>query len=331
MAYIPFPPTWPFFTAKDKLGDWFESYASVMDLNVWMDTAIQSSSWSDDSSIWTMTVKRGDEESRTFHPRHVIFSTGYAGEPKVPSFPGQSSFKGTVYHGSQHTDASIAGDAAGKRIVIVGSGNSGHDIAQNYVDNGAHVTMIQRSPTYVINADTGLQMLLGALYGENSPSTEDADLYAQSFPLPVNLALARLSTPAIAEAEKETLQGLKKAGFALNDGIDGGGLFSLFLTRGGGYYIDVGCSQLIIDGKIKIAQSPDGIRGFEPSALVLADGRTLDADVVVLATGYDSMRTSLRKTLGDDVAARCADVWDLDEEGEINGVSKSPYTASLRM
>lgn len=125
----------------------------------------------------------------------------------------------------------------------------------------------------------------------------------------------------MAEAERSTLEGLQKAGFKLNFGIDNSGIARLYYTRGGGYYVDVGCSQLIIDGKIKVRQSPEGIKGFTPNALVLVDGTELEADVVVLATGYDNMRTTVRKALGDGVANKLKDVWDLDEEGELNAVS----------
>jgi lysine/ornithine N-monooxygenase len=117
------------------------------------------------------------------------------------------------------------------------------------------------------------------------------------------------------------LEGLDKAGFEVYKGIAGGGISRLYYTRGGGYYIDVGCSKLIIDGKIKVHKSPEGITGFEEHQLVLADGQKLDADFVVLATGYDNMRTTVRKVLGDKVADRCKDVWDLDEEGELQAVS----------
>jgi lysine/ornithine N-monooxygenase len=55
----------------------------------------------------------------------------------------------------------------------------------------------------------------------------------------------------------------------------------------------------------------------------LADGSELKADIVVLATGYDNMKTSVRKIMGDKVADRCKDVWDLDEEGEVNAVREN--------
>jgi lysine/ornithine N-monooxygenase len=117
------------------------------------------------------------------------------------------------------------------------------------------------------------------------------------------------------------MEGLQRAGFAIDHGIDGAGISRAYMTRGGGYYIDVGCSQLIADGKVKVKRSPEGISKFTERGLVLKDGTELESDIVVLATGYDNMRTTVRKTLGDKVADRLRDVWDLDDEGELNAVS----------
>jgi hypothetical protein len=117
------------------------------------------------------------------------------------------------------------------------------------------------------------------------------------------------------------MEGLQRAGFEIDHGIDGAGISRAYMTRGGGYYIDVGCSQLIADGKVKVKRSPEGISKFTERGLVLKDGTELESDIVVLATGYDNMRTTVRKTLGDKVADRLRDVWDLDEEGELNAVS----------
>lgn len=130
-------------------------------------------------------------------------------------------------------------------------------------------------------------------------------------------------TRRTAKAEQAHLDDLTKAGFKLDFGHDDSGIYRKYITRGGGYYIDVGTSQLIIDGKIKVVQSADGIKGLQKNELVLADGRKLDADIVVLATGYDNMRTTLRKVMRDKAADRAKDVWDLDGEGEVNAVSSS--------
>lgn len=323
MAYMPFPANWPLFTAKDKLGDWFEAYASLMELNVWTKTypKPESTSYNDATKTWTIELVRRDGSTRTVHPKHVVLATGHAGEAKIPTFPGQSDFKGKAYHASFHEDASLTGDAAGKKVVVIGTGNSGHDIAQNFYENGAEVTMVQRTGTYVISAAKGLFMLHEGMYDETGPPIEDADIAGQSLPIPVQFALNVDLTTRIAEAEKANLEGLTKAGFKLDFGNDKSGIYRKYITRGGGYYIDVGCSQLIIDGKIAVKQSPNGISHFEENALVLADGSKLNADIVVLATGYDNMRTSAKKIFGDVVADRLKDVWDLDEEGEVNAVS----------
>ncbi|KAF2092761.1 putative flavin-containing monooxygenase YUCCA3 [Rhizodiscina lignyota] len=320
MAYMPFPSNWPLFTPKDKLADWFEIYASAMELNVWMKSTVASADFSDEKQSWTVEISRKGSPARTVKPQHIVLCTGHSGEPKIPSFPGQNTFKGRVYHGSQHKDATFGDNVAGKKVVVVGTGNSGHDIAQNYYENGAEVSMLQRSGTYVISARTGLFMLHKGLYDEHGPPTEDADVFGQSLPIPVQFALNVGLTERIKAAELANIDGLEKVGFKIDFGNDGSGIFRKYITRGGGYYIDVGATQLIIDGKIKVVQSPDGIKGFTENSLVLADGRELEADVVVLATGYDNMRTSLRKSLGDKIADRCKDVWDLDEEGEVNAM-----------
>jgi hypothetical protein len=316
-----FPSNWPIFTPKDKLADWFEIYASAMELNIWLRSTVKSADYSTQTQSWTVEITRPDGSIRTIKPQHIVFSTGQAGEPKIPSFPGQDTFKGTVYHGSQHVDATSLGqDLKGKKVIVVGTGNSGHDVAQNYYENGACVTMLQRSGTYVISASKGVFMLHTGLYDEYGPPTEDADIFGQSLPIPVQFALNIDGTKKIKEADSATLKGLEKIGFKIDYASDGSGIFRKYITKGGGYYIDVGCSQLLIDGKIKLEQSPDGIKGFGRDSLVLADGRELKADIVVLATGYDNMRTTLRKALGDKVADRAKDVWNLDEEGEVNAM-----------
>ncbi|KAJ9625462.1 hypothetical protein H2204_010324 [Knufia peltigerae] len=324
MYGLPFPSTWPLFTPKDKLGDWFEAYASLMELNVWTNTKIVSVEYSDKDKKWTVVVDNPTHGGkRTLTSNYLVFCTGHAGEPMIPTFPGQETFVGTVYHGSQHQDATQnTASVAGKRVAVVGTGNSGHDIAQNYYEAGAaEVTMLQRRGTYVIQASKGLFMLHEGLYDETGPPIEDADVYGQSLPIAVQFALNVGLTERIKAAEKENIEGLERAGFKLDFGHDGSGIYRKYITRGGGYYIDVGASRLIIDGKIKVVQSPEGIQGFDKENLILGDGkRKLPADIVVLATGYDNMRTTARKVLGDKIADRAKDVWDLDEEGEVNAM-----------
>ncbi|KAL9621419.1 MAG: hypothetical protein Q9160_004179 [Pyrenula sp. 1 TL-2023] len=322
MAYLPFPESWPLFTPKDKLGDWLEHYASIQELNVWTRTTITSAKYDPLTRAWTVDILRDGTTPRTLKPRHIILCTGHSGEPYMPTFPGQETFYGSIYHGSQHTDASHIPSLSSKKALVVGTGNSGHDIAQNFYENGAkEVTMLQRRGTYVINATKGNLMQHASLYREDGPKTEDADIYAQSLPFPVQFALSTHFTKLLREdVEMEMNDGLEKAGFKIDAGPAGSGLVRTYYTKGGGYYLDVGCSQLIIDGKVKVRRCEEGIEKFVQDGLVLKDGQKIQADVVVLATGYDNMRTSVQKILGEKVASKCKDVWDLDEEGELRAM-----------
>ncbi|EEQ84673.1 flavin-binding monooxygenase [Blastomyces dermatitidis ER-3] len=323
MPYLPFPSSWPLYTPKDKLADWFEAYASAMELNVWTNTDIESSEYDESSKTWSVTVRSNDSTSRTVHPHHVVLATGHSGEPLVPNVPGKEQFQGEIYHSSQHKHASDHEGKKGKKVVVVGTGNSGHDIAQDFYENGADVTMLQRRGTFVITQKHGVAALMTGMYDETGPATDEADTYVQSMPIPVQLACHVFAMKMLSEGPEKAMQeGLRRAGFKLDACRDGAGIFRKYLTRGGGYYIDVGCSQLIVDGKIKVRQSGGGIERFEPDGLVLADGKgtKLAADIVLLATGYDNMKSTARKIMGDKVADRLYPAWDLDDEGELNAI-----------
>lgn len=329
MAYLPFPPNWPNFMPKDKLADWLESYANIMELNVWCNTNLESASFNEATGTWTVNLTRVDGSIRSLQPRHVILATGNVGDAIIPDLPGQANFKGLCYHGSVHTDASAHNDIGNKNVVVVGSGNSAHDICQNFYDMGAGtVTMLQRGGTYVLTAKKGLPVLHTGTYEEGGPPIEDCDIAGQSKPIPVQFALNVYETEVISGIDRMTLEGLARAGFQVDKGEDKSGIFRKYITRGGGYYIDVGCSQLIIDGKIKVKSSPGGIGGLEEDGLVLADGSKLVADIVVLATGYETMRGTACKLFGDKVGDRLGKVWDLDDEGEVNSVSHLGHKSS---
>jgi cation diffusion facilitator CzcD-associated flavoprotein CzcO len=72
LPYLPFPTHWPVFTPKDKLGDWFESYVSLLELNAWTRATITKSSWDETAGKWTVTLDRvyeGKTETRVLHPK----------------------------------------------------------------------------------------------------------------------------------------------------------------------------------------------------------------------------------------------------------------------
>lgn len=279
-----------------------------MELNVWTSTTLTNAKWDEEKRQWTVTLNRqkpdGGTEARTLHPRHIVQATGHSGEMKMPSIKGMDGFKGDLLcHSSQFKGAQHLSEGQKKRAIVVGCCNSGHDIAQDFYEHGYDVTIIQRSSTYVFSSKNGLDVLLAGLYVEGGPETEDADLMFMSVP---NAMLKRMHQDATAEISKRDealLTGLAKAGFKLDDGPDDAGFFMKYFQRGGGYYLDVGCSQLIIDGKIKVKQGQE-IEEVKPNGLLFADGELLEADEIIFATGYENMRGTARKIFGDELAER---------------------------
>lgn len=179
--------------------------------------------------------------------------------------------------------------------------------------------MVQRSSTCVVSSPSITEIALAGLYDESGPPTEDADTWLMGTPSSVLKLIQIKVTKLQGEKDKEILQGLEKAGFKLDQGPDGAGLFMKYFQRGGGYYIDVGASQLIVDGKIKIKQGQE-ITEVLPNGLKFADGSELEADEIIFATGYQNMRSQARLIFGDEVADRVGNIWGFDEEGEMRTI-----------
>ncbi|KAK0463689.1 putative dimethylaniline monooxygenase (N-oxide-forming) [Desarmillaria tabescens] len=316
LPYVPFPDHWPIFSPKDKLADWFEAYAIIMNLNIWTRSSIKSATYDEVSHTWTVTISRMGHPDQVIKPKFIVLATGVSGEPNIPTFKDQSVFKGPVYHSSQFKSGEGFKD---KKAIVVGCCNSGHDIAQTLYEHGADVTIVQRSSTYVISS-TGVGCLLGPLYGEDTPPTEDADIINFSLPVLMYNNLHKHATEQIAELDRDLLEGLRKAGFKLNTGINDAGLMMTYLSKGGGYYIDVGASKLIAEKKIKIKQGHE-ISHFTENTLVFDDRTAIEADIVILATGYQNMKTTAIRILGSE-AERISEVWGLDTEGELKGIAK---------
>src|SRR6478609_5823938 len=255
LPYMLFPPNWPTYIPKDKLANWFESYVDGMELNFWTGTEFEGGSYDETAGRWTVTLRRADGSQRTMHPRHVVLATGVSGIPSVPEIAGLKQFSGTVMHSSQYDDGE---NWKGKRAIVIGTGNSGHDIAQDLHSSGAEVTLFQRSSTLVVSIEPSAQLVYTPY---NEGTLEDNDLIATSMPLKVARKSHALTCAKSKELDTDLLEGLERVGFKLDFGEDNTGWQFKYLTRGGGYYFNVGCSDLIIKGDIKLRQFAD-LDGF---------------------------------------------------------------------
>jgi putative flavoprotein involved in K+ transport len=312
LPYMPFPPTWPTYIPKDMLANWFEAYADAMELNVWTGTELVRGTYDEIKRRWNLTLRR-DRSERLVHPRHLVFATGVSSIPFTPDLPGLKDFAGVVSHSGAFDHPE---HWKGRKALVLGTGTSGHDVAQELHTCGAEVTIIQRSKTYVVSLPEAQSVY--AIYREGIPF-EDCDLLATSFPYPVLQRSYQLSTAKSREVDRPLLDALANAGFRLHFGEDETGFQMMYLRRGGGYYFDVGCSELIISGAIKLLQFAD-IDCFAAQGARLKDGRVVPADLLVLATGYLSQQDAVRHFLGDRIADNVGPVWGFDESGELRNM-----------
>jgi len=313
LPYMHFPPNWPTYIPKDKLASWFEAYVETMELNFWTGTEFEGGSYDEKEGRWTVTLRRADGAKRAMHPRHVVLATGVSGIPSVPDIAGIKDFAGKVMHSSQYDDGE---NWKGKRAIVIGTGNSGHDIAQDLCSSGAEVTLVQRSPTLIVSIEPSAQLVYAPY---NDGTLEDNDLIATSMPLKLARKSHAMTTEKSKELDKDLLEGLARAGFKLDFGEDNTGWQFKYLTRGGGYYFNVGCSDLIVKGEIALKQFAD-IDIFGAAGARMKSGETLAADLVVLATGYKRQEELVRKLFGEAVEKRVGAIWGFGEAQELRNM-----------
>ena len=312
LPYIKFPDNWPVFAPKDKIADWLESYAQVMELNYWGSTEATSARYDETAGEWIVEVER-DGQPLVLRPKQLVLATGVSGKPNLPDFPGMDRFRGDQHHSSAHPGPDAY---AGQRAVVVGSNNSAFDICGALWERGADVTMVQRSSTHIVRSDTLMDIGLGALYSEEAVaagvSTETADLIFASLPYRIMHEFQIPLYEQMRERDQDFYDRLEKAGFRHDWGDDGSGLFMKYLRRGSGYYIDVGAADLVANGDVHLAQGQ--VAELTEDSVVLADGTTLPADVVVYATGYGSMNGWVADLIDQETADKVGKVWGLGSD-----------------
>ena len=310
LPYIPFPDNWPVFTPKDKLADWLEMYARVMELDYWTNAECKRATYDDAEKIWRVEVER--EGRRTeLRPRQLVFATGAYGPPRETPFEGAETFAGEIMHSSQYQ----AGQPyEGKSCLVVGANSSAHDVAADLWDFGADVTMLQRSSTTVVKSETLMELGFGSLYSEQALeqgiTTEKADLIFAATPFAL---MPRDQIPLwreIRERDRAFYERLAASGFRLDFGADESGLSMKAWRSGSGYYIDVGACELIASGKIALRTGVE-IRRLKPRCVEFTDGSELPADLIVCATGFQSMNRTVARIVSEEVADKVGKCWGL--------------------
>lgn len=313
-----FPECFPEYLPKDKMAQWFESYVESFDLNFWTSTEFIGATYDEAAGVWEATLRRGDGSERVLRPKHLLMATGGSNIPNIPELPGIESFGGETIHAGEYTDGS---DYAGRKVLVIGCGTSAHDFALDVVVGGGSATLVQRGPQIVIDLPTA-NLLYGDYLNREVP-TELVDTRFLSGAVYHQQYQGFVGFQKLADdADRDLHKGLTKAGMKVWNGADGTGFYYSYLSKAkGGYYINVGASDAIVRGDIKVIQRED-IETFDADGIVRADGGHEDYDVVVFATAYRSITESIELAFGSEFTEKLGPVWGFDTDGEMRNVLK---------
>ncbi len=217
-----------------------------------------------------------------------------------------------------HSDSfQNAADFAGKRALVIGAGVSGHELAHDLWEQGADVTMLQRSSTYVVSFASYHKIW-------NSLFTEDATLPAEyldqiAYTLPAEGPgddLQRTLVQLAKQEDQDLLDRLEARGFKLHWGPNGTGIIGARMAGADSFQIDIGASSLIADGTITLKQGVEVSEIVDGNTIVFSDGTRERYDLLVFATGYHNFWGHIGPALGD-AGAKISDAYVRAADGEL--------------
>jgi putative flavoprotein involved in K+ transport len=306
MPGFSYPEDWPLHPSKERFADWLDAYQSVMQVDVMTGAECIGAEYDDAQGKWRMRVRRSDRAIIELKPEQLVFAAGLFGAPKIPDVPGRDRFKGSQQHASLYRSNP---HHRNRRCVVVGTGTTAHDVSEDLLASGADVTMIQRSPTMVMKLETlieGFARFYGSEPKAQGITTELADLMFAATPLRILVGMHQKLVKHVKEKDADFYRRLEGVGFRCTFGEDESGVFPQILRDPVGYYIDVGVSELVANGSIKL-RSGVGVVALREESVVLSDGSELPADAIFYATGYE--RTSFEPILAPEVAKTVGPLW----------------------
>ena len=259
LPHLPFPRHHPRYPSREQVIEYLELYRQHFAIEPRFGQRVQGIVRAPDGS-WTTTTTTGDAH----RSRHVVLCTGRLDTPRRPHWPGEEGFAGEILHSSAYVDGERF---AGQRILVVGLGNSGAEIALDLVEHGAHPDIAVRSPVNVVPRD-----LLGM-------PIQRSTILTSFLPLPIRDWIGRL-------VSRLAFGDLAALGLPRPEE----GPISQIVKRGRIPLIDVGTVALIRQGKIGLRP---GVQRFERDGIRFGDGSAGSYDAVVLATGYEPGVTAL--------------------------------------
>ncbi|KAL7200987.1 hypothetical protein ACSBR1_032822 [Camellia fascicularis] len=256
----PFPDHFPEYPTKKQFIDYLESYAKKFDINPQFNECVQSAKYDEACGLWRVKTVSISGSEVEYICQWLVVATGENAECVVPEIEGLKEFSGEVLHACEYKSGE---KFTGKRVLVVGCGNSGMEVSLDLCNHNAKPSMVVRSSVHVLPRE---------FFGTST--FELAILMMKWFPLwlvdKILLILARL---ILGNTEK---YGLKRPSV---------GPMELKNTQGKTPVLDIGALQKIRAGNVKVVP---GIKRFSCDMVELVNGEKLEIDSVVLATGYRS-------------------------------------------
>jgi cation diffusion facilitator CzcD-associated flavoprotein CzcO len=277
------PRSYPLYPSRAQVVEYLENYAARFRIQPAFETNVASLRHADGQ--WRATTDRGAVAAPV-----AVVATGMAGAPYRPSWPGMELYRGSVIHSSEYRNRQ---SYAGKRVLVVGFGNSGGEIALDFAQGHIDVALAVRGPVQVLPRDLlGLPILVWAILYQPLPAR-----LVDAINAPVlRLALGSMKKLGLRPAKKGPLQMVREDGRVP--------------------LIDVGTLAGIRDGSIKLR---GGLDRFTADGVVFDDGTSEAFGAVVLATGF---RADLRPLMSDVKGV-------LDENGRPLATGRSTAAAGL--
>ncbi|KAF4549605.1 Pyridine nucleotide-disulfide oxidoreductase-like protein 17 [Elsinoe fawcettii] len=304
-----------YYATGKELADAHKAFAKQWQLNVRTSTTVHSASWDITTKTWSVKINHAGMTDM-INTKHLVMATGNGiNKPYIPQLADREKFKGTILHMSDYKNAH---SFQGKRGVVVGSANSAFDVMEDMVQAGlSSVTMIQRGRTRIVNGKH-FKQLIDPLYSANS-NIELSDRLMMATPYQHGRLMTMANISAMQAKDQGWYDKLGKAGFNYHDDTD---VMADYMERAGGHYLDVGQTKYIEDGTVKV-KSGSEVAAFTEDGLVLKNGDTVEADVVVFATGFSvGMKSTAADIVGTKIADQLDEFWGLDRNGDTNGLAK---------
>lgn len=262
LPFLPFPRHYPTYPSRDQVLEYLESYARTFDLEPHFQEEVISARSRDGG--WKVRTN-----SAAYHAPHLVVATGLNREPVVPQWPERELYRGTTLHSAEYRNGAAF---RGRRVLVVGFGNSGAEIALDLCEHGAAATISVRSAANVIPRDIfGIPIeRVASLSGLLPPRVADS----------INAPLLRL---LIGDLRPYGIEPLPY------------GPMTQIARTGRIPVIDVGTVGMIKEGRIAVRP---GIERFFGEGVVFTDGRREAFDAVVFATGFRARLESFLEVEG---------------------------------